>query len=207
MLMATTLRDMADKHNHQDTAPRCNHPVLFPWWYALLCEAGREFGAFSWIRRLDVIAYVPCFGVQRNTRGRRHRMGLRPMIPGMVFVPGEYQVRPRREELESYAHIYGCVTGANGAPARIAKSDIEIIRQIEGRLNLPAPVMAPIIIHVGDRVRFTDSLWAARWGIGRVFAVANGGRIGIEVNRLIGRAGKLYVPASEIEVLKAGDGA
>lgn len=202
MLMATTLSDLADESASQEaTHYSRDESVLFPWWYALICEAGREFRAFSWIRRLDVTAYVPCFGAQQNTRGRRHRMVLRPMIPGMVFVPGEYQTRPRRDELEACAHIYGCVTGANGAAARIAKSDIEIIRQIEGRINLPIHVEAPIIIRGGDRVRFRDDLWAARWGIGKVFDVAKAPRIGVEVERLIGRAGKIYVPASEIEVL------
>lgn len=174
----------------------------FPWWHALLVQPNREERAAERLQRVHVHVYLPQWTRQVRCGGRvhRHRPRLSAVIPGMLFVPEEIIDVPKRDDLFEFANVRGFMR-LNGTPARIRKDDIEKVREMEALLNLPPPVK-PVVTHkVADRVRFTNELYAIFWGTGTVFEVVSAHRIGVEVDHLFGRKGKVYVPAHEIEAM------
>ena len=174
--------------------------LSFPWWVALLIESGREIKARDWLVSREVVAYLPLYRRKVRCRGTAHRSKFCPVIPGMLFVPREFLGLARVDVLKIYVHAYGYIRAGND-PAPVSLRDIAIIEEIEAKLNLPAPRGQGASCKLGQRVRFRNVTYAAYLGEGVVFEVASERRIGVEVERLIGRAGKIYVPASEIEVM------
>lgn len=177
----------------------------FPWWHVLLIEPNREQKSAEWLRdNADIHVYLPTFSKKQRCRGKLHRVRLCPAIPGMLFVPEEIVDIPRRREVFDYAHVTGFIKGSEGKPRHVSKADIELIRLMEARLNL-APDEAIDSkgqkLKIGAKVEFVDPLFAYSWGESVVVEVASENRIGIEVASLFGRSTKVYVPASEIEVM------
>jgi transcription antitermination factor NusG len=171
----------------------------FPWWHALLVESNREERSANWLAKVHVHVYLPTFSkVVRRSRSVSMRR-LCAAIPGMLFVPQEMMQISRRSEVFEYAHVRGYIRTADGNPKMLPKSDIELIRLMEAKLNLP-PEAKGVFFKIGQRVRFSSDVYEA-WGIGTVIEVAAEARIGVEVDRLFGRATKVYVPASEIEAI------
>lgn len=174
----------------------------FKWWHALLVEPNREQKAAEWLAKLRVFVYLPTFTkrvfISRMSRLRRCK--LYPALPGMLFVPQEMMDIPRRDEVFKFAHVRGYIRSSSGYPTMIAKSDIELIRLMEAKLNLP-PEAKGVLFKMGQRVTFTNTLFGYSWGNGVIIEIASESRIGVEVDCLFGRKTKVYVPASEIEAL------
>jgi transcription antitermination factor NusG len=171
----------------------------FPWWHALIVPPNREELSAERLARVNVQVYLPTYISQVRLRGRCARRRLFAVIPGMLFVPVEIVDIARRAQVFEFANVHGFVT-IGRQPARIAKADIEIIREIEAKLNTPLPRMRATAFKVGQRVRFTSALYAAFLGEAVVEEVVSPTRIGVAVQRLFGRTVRVYVPESEIEV-------
>lgn len=172
----------------------------FPWWHVLLVQPNREQKSAEWLKRVNVFVYLPTFTKQVCRRGRGHVARLYAALPGMLFVPCEIIDIPRRNEVFDHAHVRGFIKTATGYPAMVPKADIELIRLLEGKLNLP-PEAKGVFFKCGQQVRFKDgSLWQS-WGGGRIFDIVSEARIGVEVHGLFGRTTPVYVPASEIEAM------
>jgi len=173
----------------------------FPWWHGLLVQPNSERKAADWLRRVNVYPYVPTFTkqVRCGVRSRAHRAKLCAALPGMIFIPQEMMDMPRRDEVFDYAGVRGYIRTTDGSPKPISKADIELIRLMEAKLNLP-PEAKGTFFKVGQGVQFTGDILSS-WGTGTIFAIASESRIGVEVKALFGRTTKVYVPASEIEAL------
>lgn len=173
----------------------------FPWWFSLVIETGWERKAAEWLgSRVSIFAYWPHYTDQVRRRGRLHAPMLKSVIPGMLFVPRSFMEVPRRDEIRHLVHCFGLVAAA-GRPAMLSKSDMEKIRDMEALNNLPLKPKNGVIFKVGQKVKFENDLYADFWGVGTVVDVASKTRIGVEVQKLFGRATKVYVPTSEIEVM------
>jgi transcription antitermination factor NusG len=174
----------------------------FPWWHALLVEPNREQKSAEWLAKVDVHVYLPTFTrrvfISRASRLRRAK--LYAALPGMLFVPQEMMNIERRDEVFQFARIRGYIRTSDGYPKLIAKSDIELIRLMEAKLNLP-PEAKGVLFKMGQRVGFINPLYGYAWGNGTIVEIASESRIGVEVDHLFGRKTKVYVPASEIEAL------
>lgn len=174
---------------------------IFPWWHALLVAPGREQKSADWLRdKAAIEVYWPHYTKQigRKRAGQKRRTRLAGAIPGMLFAPIDF-LHNLTDEMLEFAHIYGFMLGCDREPARLTKIDIEKVRNMEARLNLP-PEAKGVLFKLGEKVRFTDDLFTD-WGDGTIFEIASEARIGVEVTRLFGRATKVYVPASEIEAM------
>lgn len=170
----------------------------FPFWLGMLVDANREQKSADWLEvNAGVFVYLPRFAKKTQCRGSSHRHRLHAVVPGVLFVPEETINIPRRREVFEHAHVHGWMRGTSGIPARLTKANIEVIREIEAKLNLP-PEAKGVLFKLGQRVRFVNDLYADFIGIGTIFEIASPSRIGVEVN---GLSGRIYVPASEIEAL------
>lgn len=172
----------------------------FPWWHALLVEANREEVAAQWLMRVRVFVYLPTFMVKVRRRGHRHFHKLRAAIPGLLFVPEDMIEQWHRDDVLHYAPIYGFVHAANALPARLTKGDIELVRTLEARLNLP-PEAKGVFFKLRQEVRFKDGSPWQSWLGGVIFDIVDEDRIGVLVPKLFGCPRKVYVPASEIEAM------
>lgn len=171
----------------------------FPWWHVLLVEPNREEKSAQWLAKVHVHVYLPTYSKVVKRRGpsvacRR----LFAALPGMLFVPQEMMNIPRRDEVFQFARVRGYIRTSDGYPKMVGKSDIELIRLMEAKLNLP-PEAKGVLFKKGERVTFTNMLYGYSWGNGTIVEIASESRIGVEVDHLFGRKTKVYVPASEIE--------
>lgn len=190
------------KPNRHEPAPERVYSG-FPWWHALLVEPNREPKSAKWlIDHTSIHPYLPTFSkvVRRRGAGPNSCRRLCAAISGMMFVPQEMMDIPRRREVFEYAHISGFIRDNKGGPKLISKADIELIRLMEAKLNLP-PEAKGVVFKTGQQVRFSNDLYDLAWGTGRIIEIASESRIGVEVASLFGRATKVYVPAHEIEAV------
>lgn len=170
-----------------------------PWWHALLVPPNREVKSREWLERFMPEVYLPQYSkVVRGLRGRQSGRRLCAALPGMLFAPLEALDIPRRREVFDHARVRGFMRSSDGLPQIIHLRDINKIKLLERKLNLP-PEAKGTFFRVGQRVQFVDGLFDA-WQ-GTVFEIASESRIGVEVDHLFGRKTKVYVPASEIEAL------
>jgi hypothetical protein len=174
---------------------------LFPWWVALRVEPLRERKSADWLERLaGVTVFLPLFPRKVRCFGNRHRQVMYPVVPGLLFVPTDVWQVDRREDLFDIARVHGYLHHQDGQPHMISKADIDVIREIEGKLNLPPPPgLKGTDFKPGDAVTFVNELWAAMFGDGVVTDVANAARIGVEVQKMFGERRTIFCPASEIE--------
>jgi len=172
----------------------------FPWWHALLVPPNHEQKSADWLHRVRVFVYWPTFSRKICRRGHVSMRRQCAVLPGMLFVPREMIDFPRRDEVFGYAEVHGFIRNSEGGPSAIGKPDIEMIRLLEAKLNLP-PEAKGVFFKVGQEVRFGEDsiLWG--WRQGTIFEIADETRIGVEVPGLFGRATRVYVPASEIEAM------
>lgn len=172
----------------------------YPIWNVLIAKMGREFKSAEMLIALNVLCYLPMFMKCVRHRGRNKPGRLCAVVPGLLFVPIEMLDIPRLEDVFEHANVRGYMPGPSGDPVKLSKAEVEMIRIMEAKLNLP-PRAKGVLFKIGQRVRFTSDLYNAFWGTGVVFEVASEARIGIEVQKLFGRPTKVYVPASEIEAM------
>lgn len=169
------------------------------WWSILRVMPSREVKAAERLKVGGLHVYLPTYSRQVRRRGKAHCHRLYAAVTGMLFVPDEMLDIPRRRELFDFAGVHGFMhVGAN--VARLTKSDIELVRKMEARLNLP-PECKGVEFKVGQKVSFTDPLYAYSWVGGAIFEIVDSTRIGVEVGGLFGCTVRVYVPASEIEVM------
>jgi hypothetical protein len=173
----------------------------YPWWHALLVPGGKEERAAKRLQRLHVFAYLPTYAKRIGQRCRNNRLKLYPIIHGMLFVPVEMMETTRRDEMFELCHVIGYLHATDGLPALISKADIETIRDLEARENLPAPKVAALRFEIGQKVRFKERDLAEFWGKGLVKAIAKNGRITVNVAKLLGRTTPVEVWPSEIEAM------
>jgi transcription antitermination factor NusG len=172
-------------------------------WHALVTRPNREQEAADWLRRGRVHAYWPCYTRQVNA-GRGLRNGraqtvarFSAVIPGYLFVAA--RTGPGNDPwdiIHQTPGIMGYVRDAYGDAATLTNEDIEVIRRIEGQLNLPPPKSHAHKFKVGSKVRFSDDLMG-RWPVGRVTGLAETGQISVETN-LLGRAVTIWVGPHQI---------
>jgi Transcription termination factor nusG len=174
--------------------------VLFPWWHVLLTEPNREERSAKWLERINLPVYLPQFARVVRCRGKSHRPRMQAVLPGLLFVPLEFMDLERRDEMLEWAHVRGFIRTSGGQPATMSKADINIIREIEAKLNLPREAKG-VLFRLGERVRFVNVLYAAFWGTATIFEIAGASRIGVEVEKLFGQVTRVYVPESEIEAM------
>lgn len=170
---------------------------LFPIWHALIISPNRERRAADWlIDKAKVPVFWPNYPKQIAVRchGQSHRVLLRPVTPGLLFVPEDFIDNRRRDEILKLIHAHGFLS-IDGGVVDISKADIEKLRGIEAFLNLP-PKEAPTFT-IGQKVRFIDDLYEGWKGI--VFDIADTGRIGVEVIGLFGRVTRVYSAAHKLE--------
>lgn len=180
---------------------------LFPLWHVLLVESNRERRAADWLSlNTDTVAYWPNFPRQYRSRGRLTHHRLCSVMPGLLFIPLEFMANGRRDEILDFIHCRGFLM-SSGAPAVLSKEQIEVIREIEAKLNMPVKSDGTVRdalgrqVKVGQPVRLVNELYAAFLGQGVVADVVNDTRIGVSLGQLFGAPRTVYVPASELEVL------
>ena len=168
-------------------------------WYMLRVAPMSEIRAAERLKVGNVLVYLPTFSKMVRRRGRLHFHRLYAAITGMLFLPEEMLDVPNRRALFEFARIQDFVrVGAN--PARLTKQDIELVRIMEAKLNLPQAAKG-VLFKVGQKVTFTDALFGANWVSGIIFAIDGPTRIGVEVPGLFGCGAKVWVPESEIEAM------
>lgn len=171
----------------------------FPWWVGLVVEPAMEVQSAELLKRVNVHAYLPQFFKSYCRRGGKRYRRACAVLPGILLCPIEMLQIENRDEILDWGRVVGFVRGA-GRMAVFSKTDVECIRRIEARLNMPDnPVDARAKeIKIGARVRFIDPQEAALFGELTVFEVASDNRIGVEGEGLFG---KTYTTSAEIEVM------
>lgn len=169
----------------------------YPHWSVLLAEPNREQRSAECLKRVNVHAYLPLFTKQLRCRGARtHRPRQCAVVPGMLFVPCEMLDIGNREQILDWAKLRRSRVGRT-----LVKSEIEIIREIEAKLNVRFDKKTHSF-EIGQRVRFQSDLYAAFLGEGTVIEVATNTRISIKVKgKLFGGKDVIVVPAAELEAI------
>lgn len=166
-------------------------------WLVLLAEPNREIKSAQWLSRRNLWTYAPNYPRMIRTRGKAHRHRLYSCIPGYLFIPTVVlDTGHGWDYLHQAPGVRGWIKDCHGAPATISKAHVEVIREIEAKLNLP-PEAKGVMFKMGEWVRVIkdDIFW--QW-TGPIVEIAREGRIGVEVN-LLGRATVVYASASQIE--------
>ena len=169
----------------------------FPYWVALAAEPNREKRSAEWLRdKLNIHVYWPFYVVQKVHRGRLHVPVMRAVLPGVLLAPAELMEIDNRDAILDWAKLRRVKLSRF-----ITKAEVEVIREIEAKLNVRADKNAPTFT-VGQRVRFLSELYAAYLGDGTVIEIASGNRISIKVEgKLFGGKDEIVVPAAELEAM------
>lgn len=191
-----------------------DHPVVdysgFPWWHALNVTPGHETRSADLLQRLRVFVYLPRYTKQvRRGRAGSHRAVLRPVVPGLLFVPREMMAIDQRDKAFDFCHVRGFLRGAGDDPALITKAEIEDLRRIEADLENDSWVPAPRnwTPKLGERVRFRPGVFAAFFGKPDVMALESRGRIRLSNVLLFGQLREIVVPLADVEPDVADDAA
>ena len=171
-------------------------PSVFPTWHILLAEPNREQKSAKWLQMRNVSVYWPNYTKQMRQRGHLTRARLHSCVPGYLFIP-EVVATPHWPIIRDTPGIRSYIRDAKHEPAVITNHHIEIIRIIEAKLNLP-PEARGVLFKTGQSVRIKNDLY---WGWqGPIVSIDSESRICIEV-QMLGRACKVYAPASELEAI------
>lgn len=169
-------------------------------WAALIARPSKEQDAMDRLKEYKLFAYWPCYLKQQNCGSGRRRSIFTPVIPGYIFIA----VREGSNQdpwgvVRQTPGVIGYVRNGFGSPALLSDADIEVIRNIEGRLNIPPPAELVHTFKVGDKVHFLDDIYK-QWPHGKVKALAEGNRISVEVP-LMGRVVPVTVFPHQIEAM------
>lgn len=171
----------------------------YPYWLGLIVEPAMEVRSAELLKRVNVHVYLPQFFKSYCRRGGKRYRRACAVLPGILLCPVEMLDIDNRNDILEWGHVVGFIHGA-GSMAMLTKADVECIRRIEAKLNLPDhPVDARgQELKKGARVRFIDPTANRLFGESVVFEVASDNRIGVEGEGLFG---KTYTTAAEIEVM------
>lgn len=173
-----------------------NTTTIFPTWHILLAEPNKEKKCADWLYRRSVSVYLPTYTKQSRQRGHLTRAKLYAAIPGYLFVP-EVVATPHWPTIRDTPGIRSYVRNSEGQPAIVSAGHIEVIRQIEAKLNLP-PEAKGVLFKIGQVVRIRNDLF---WGWeGPITTIENEMRICVEV-QMLGRSCRVFAPASELEAI------
>lgn len=176
----------------------------YPRWYGLVVEPAQEVRSAELFKHVNVHVYLPQFFKSYCRRGGLRYRRPCAVLPGLLFVPTDMiDAADNRDDILEFGHVRAFLR-MPGAVGILTKADIDEIRRIEAKLNMPdKPVDAHgAELQVGQRVRFIDPRHERLFGNAIVFEVASDKRIGVEVSALIGDGPqKCYVTAAEIEVV------
>jgi transcription antitermination factor NusG len=182
-------------------------------WPMLIVMPGREQRAADFLKQAGEWVYWPNKGVLVNAgskaKGRR-RTQLCSVIPGYVFLglpehAATVIATQRRNDGVAWKAVHaapgvvGYVRDKEGFPALMGDDDINIIREIEAKENLPHDPKTAHRFKVGDKVRFVADL-LGQWPHGTVVKLADDGRIVVETP-LLGRIVPIEVYPHQIEKL------
>jgi len=186
-------------------AAPCDAPVLpdysgFPFWEAFVAEPNKERKVCDFLHeKLGIDLYWPHYTVQLVRRGRVQMPSPRAVLPCVVLAPIEYLAGSGRDRILDWLHL---------RPLRLArpltKDEIEMLREIEGRLNMRYQRDLAVAGHfeVGQRARFRNDVYAEKLGDVLVTKVASAGRISIKVDgKLFGGKRDMVVSAVELEAM------
>lgn len=175
-------------------------------WFALVARPQKEQDAADWLRRERIPAYWPNYpwlaSMTSKTNGRlRRRMRLLAVIPGYLFIEDQ----PDKPEFDLHTIVKhtpglsGFVRDHQGEWATLKNDHIEVIRQIEGRLNLPPPIKAMHTFKMGQKVHFKDDVIGC-FPPGKIGRLLPDGRIIVDTHAL-GRVVPVTVFPHQIEAM------
>lgn len=174
-------------------------------WRALLVFGQREQKAADFLKNADQWVYWPnyCRQIACGTGHAGGRGARRPqfcsIIPGYLFLAVHIDAGDPWSIVHVTPGIHGFVRDGTGHAAALSNDDIEIIRNIEGGLNLPFDPKSAHRFKTGDRVHFVDDIYS-RWPPGAVKRLAEDGRIVVNVS-LLGRVVPITVYPHQIEAM------
>lgn len=167
-------------------------------WAALIARPSMEQKAADRLREFRLFAYWPCYLKQANAGGGRRRAIYSPVIPGYIFVAAQAGSPSDPWYVQRLIPgIIGYLRDASGGPGFLTDHDIEIIRNIEGGLNLPPPEATVHSFKVNEKVRFIDDIYSS-WSTGKIKSLASENRIVVET-KLLGRIVPVTVYPHQIE--------
>ncbi len=184
----------------QNTAPTLDFSAPRKW-YALLTIANKEQPAADWIRIRSPGTWIYWPNIsQRVSHGKgRRRVHLTALIPGYLFMAAQADADDPWPVVHDTPGIRSFVRNSTGHAASLSDADIEIIRRIEGAENLPQDPKTAHRFKTGDKVRFVGDL-LGRWPVGKVFRLADDGRIVVEVS-LLGQMIPVIVHPPQIKAM------
>jgi transcription antitermination factor NusG len=153
-------------------------------WYMLIVRPNHELDAIDSFRRNGVRAYWPNYGKlgpgRQIVNGFRSRQKyLAGVVPGYIFSPGS-QTEDLTFLLERVTGVINVLRTHSGVPVFLSEPDVDLIRKIEAGLNTPDRPKSTHKFKLGMKVRFTDDR-AALWRAGKISAMANNGKITVDV--------------------------
>lgn len=169
-------------------------------WLLMVARPGKERCAADFLRETGLSAYWPNYAKRVSAGQGRRRTQLFSVIPGYLLLaayPG-YGLDPF-DLVNQTPGLVGWVRDGAGRPARLRALDIKEIRRIEADQCIPPPKETQRAFKIGDKVRFADSL-LARWPGGRVGALADDGRISVDVP-MLGCVVPVWAFAHQIEAM------
>lgn len=183
--------------------PPCDPPAQpdysgFPFWEVFQAEPNKERRICDFLEeKLKIVLYWPHFTASRMYRGRLRVPVLRAILPGVLFCPIDTITGRDRDRILDWVRLRPLQLGRY-----ITKDEIEIIREIQGRLNArhSRDVATAPELEIGQRVRFRNDVYADKLGDASVTAIAPGGRISIKIDgKLFGGKRDMVVSAVELE--------
>lgn len=171
-------------------------PSVFPLWGAYHAEPNREQRSADLVEEHgQTVVYWPHYSTQVRCGSRRQRQVFRSVIPGVLFAP-KGTFKGSEDPLLGFARLHPVNLGRY-----ITAREIEVIREIEGKLNIREAKRVRGLL-VGDRVRFANDVYAAFLGEGEIMTIAPGGRISLKIDgKLFGGKDTITVTAAELELL------
>jgi hypothetical protein len=176
-------------------------------WWGLLARHPKEQTAADYLKEEGVSVYWPNYprlsptGGEVNGRPWR-KPRLTSVIPGLMFVADTSMDAcvGLSEMVERTPGLVGFFRNRHGVASALEDIDINIIRNIEAKLNLePPPGALTHTFKVGQKVRFVDDLMH-NWPPGRIGKLAKDGRISVDTP-LLGRVVPIWVLPFQIEAM------
>jgi transcription antitermination factor NusG len=164
-------------------------------WHVLMTQPQQERKAADWLRSAHHSVYFPNFVEQVKSRKGLRRSIIRPIVIGYLFLA----VRPGTDlnrVVERIPGLVGYLRDEASHAAVIREREILKIRELEATHFVPETGKIAHAFKIGQRVRLVDDVYLG-WR-GPIIALAQDGRISVEVN-LLGRKVPVWLVPSQIE--------
>lgn len=191
MLMVNPLRLLATEAVIDQLTPRT--------WYFLTIDPARPRQIAERLQRAKLWVYWPNFIRQHALRCGRRTAKQVSVLHGYLPLAVHASRQDTWRIVDEIPGIRGVLRNEQRQYASILESDIEKIREIEGRLNLAPQQAARASYPPGTPVRFVGEKQYT-WTDATVIEVADDGRISVAVT-LFNRNVPMWVDAVEIEAM------